>query len=222
MKLTDGIYLVGSGLTGFSLTDRFDCHVYVIDCGQETYAMIDSGAGRDVPALLAIMQDDGVDPAQYSTILLTHQHADHAGGAAALCEAMGSAPRVFASPHAADLVARGDEMALSLPAARSAGIYPADYRIPCLPHRGHTDGRCPVEARRDSFHGHRHTRALQGTHLKIARRAGRQTHSFLGATPSSQVARSSCKIFQTARFGTTARPLTDWPRSPSTCSYPDV
>ncbi len=128
MKLMGGIYLVGSGLTGLGLTDSFDCHVYMVDCGGGEYSLIDSGAGRDVAAILAIMREDGLDPDAVSTILLTHQHADHSGGAAALCEALGRVPRVLASPHAADLVTRGDEQALSLPAARAAGIYPPEYR----------------------------------------------------------------------------------------------
>ena len=128
MKLMEGIYLVGSGLAGLGLTDSFDCHVYAVDCGGGEYALIDSGAGRDVAAILAIMEEDGLNPGAVSTILLTHQHADHSGGAAALCEALGCAPRVLASPHAADLVTRGDEQALSLPAAQAAGIYPPEYR----------------------------------------------------------------------------------------------
>src|SRR5262249_29762542 len=49
---------------------------------------------------------------------------------------LGGTPRVLASAHAADLVTRGDEEALSLPAARAAGIYPADYRYRACPAEG--------------------------------------------------------------------------------------
>ena len=31
MKLTDRIYLVGSGGQGFNLTDDYDCHIYLLD-----------------------------------------------------------------------------------------------------------------------------------------------------------------------------------------------
>ncbi len=136
MKLIEGVYLVGSGLSGFSLTDSFDCHVYMIDCGQGEFALIDSGAGRDVAAILATIVADGLKPAAISTILLTHQHADHSGGAAALRETLGGMPRVLASPHAADLISRGDEAALSLPAARAAGIYPVEYVYHACPTEG--------------------------------------------------------------------------------------
>ena len=33
MKISDRIYLAGSGRSGFGLTDDFDCHVYVLDGG---------------------------------------------------------------------------------------------------------------------------------------------------------------------------------------------
>jgi glyoxylase-like metal-dependent hydrolase (beta-lactamase superfamily II) len=141
MKLMERIYLVGSGLVGFSLTDDFDCHVYAVDCGGGAWALIDAGAGRDVAAIMEVMRQDGLDPAGVSTILLTHQHADHSGGAAALCDALGGRPRVLASPHAAALVTAGDEAALSLPAARAAGIYPPEYRYrACAAEGSLTDG----------------------------------------------------------------------------------
>jgi glyoxylase-like metal-dependent hydrolase (beta-lactamase superfamily II) len=135
MKLAEGIHLVASGLHGCGLTDDFDCHVYLIDCGGES-ALVDTGAGRDVAAILEVMREDGLDPAAITTILLTHQHADHSGGAAGLRDVLGGAPRVLASPHAADLVTRGDEEALSLPAARAAGIYPPDYHYRPCPAQG--------------------------------------------------------------------------------------
>jgi len=136
MKLSEGVYLVGSGLAGMGLTDDFDCHIYMVACGGGEHVLIDSGAGRDVEGILGVIGGDGLDPASVTAILLTHQHADHSGGAAALRERLGSLPRVLASPHAADLVARGDEAALSLPAARAAGIYPPEYRYRACPTEG--------------------------------------------------------------------------------------
>jgi glyoxylase-like metal-dependent hydrolase (beta-lactamase superfamily II) len=86
--LTKQIYLVGSGEVG--LSDPDDCHVYLLDGGSE-YALIDAGCGteRSVAAILATMAADGLDPARLRTILLTHWHFDHSGGAASFREQHG-------------------------------------------------------------------------------------------------------------------------------------
>lgn len=42
MKLTDNVYLVGSGEIG--LTNQYDCHVYLIDGGSDA-VLIDAGVG---------------------------------------------------------------------------------------------------------------------------------------------------------------------------------
>ena len=33
MRLTDSIHIVASGDSGFSLTNAFDCTVYLVECG---------------------------------------------------------------------------------------------------------------------------------------------------------------------------------------------
>lgn len=80
MKLTEHIYLVGSGEAG--LSDPRDCHAYLVDGGGE-YALVDTGCGseRSIAAMLSTMERDGLDPALLRTIVLTHWHFDHAGGA---------------------------------------------------------------------------------------------------------------------------------------------
>ena len=130
MQLTEHVYLVGSGALGFDLTDPFDCHVYLID-GRTELALIDAGAGIDPNAIVANITAHGFALDRVRTILLTHAHADHSGGAAALHERLGAL--VAASPRAAGYVRRGDEAAISLPAAREAGIYPAAYRFTACP-----------------------------------------------------------------------------------------
>lgn len=129
MRITPRIALVGSGQLGFDLSDPLDCNVYLLDCGGEL-ALIDSGAGRDVDALLAVVRADGYDPARIRHVLLTHAHADHAGGCAALRERLGAT--VWASAEAGQWLHDGNEAAISLDVARAAGGYPADYRLhPC-------------------------------------------------------------------------------------------
>ena len=81
MQITDRIYLVGSGRMGFDLTDALDCHVWLLD-GGDAYALVDAGAGRDVDQILDRVREDGLDPGRIGTVLLTHAHADHSGGAA--------------------------------------------------------------------------------------------------------------------------------------------
>jgi glyoxylase-like metal-dependent hydrolase (beta-lactamase superfamily II) len=80
VRLTNRIYLVGSGEIG--LSDPDDCHVYLIDGGGE-YALIDAGCGteRSVSAILATLVADGLDLALLRTVILTHWHFDHSGGA---------------------------------------------------------------------------------------------------------------------------------------------
>ena len=63
MKLTEGIHLVGSGSLGFDLTDNFDCHVYLLDGGDEL-ALVDTGAGLGAEAILDNVRRDGLDPAR--------------------------------------------------------------------------------------------------------------------------------------------------------------
>jgi glyoxylase-like metal-dependent hydrolase (beta-lactamase superfamily II) len=130
VKITDRVHLVASGQFGFSLTDDFDCHVYLLDGGDE-YGLIDAGGGRDLPGLLAQIAADGLDPSRVRQILLTHGHGDHAAGAAGLRERLGA--RVVASPVVAGYVQAGDERAVCLDVAREAGLYPADFVFPACP-----------------------------------------------------------------------------------------
>src|SRR3981081_3153401 len=80
MRLSERVHLVGSGSNGFDLTDAYDCHVYLIDGGEEL-ALIDVGAGMGAEAILDNARRDGFDPARIRHLILTHGHGDHAGGA---------------------------------------------------------------------------------------------------------------------------------------------
>lgn len=139
MRLTRHIAIVASGDNGFSLTNPFDCTVYLIDGGSEC-ALIDAGAGLEPNLILDRIRDVGYSPTDIRKILLTHGHGDHAGGAAALREACGAT--VFAMQPTADFVARGDLEALSLKSAMDAGVYAADYVFRPCPVSPVTDGQC--------------------------------------------------------------------------------
>ncbi len=126
MQLTETVHLVGSGQNGFSLTDPLDCHVYLLDGGAEL-ALIDAGAGRDVPAIVAQIEAAGFAPSDVAKIFITHLHLDHAGGAAELqrvCDA-----EIVASQDVARWLVEGNEEAASLVSSRQAGGYPGGSRL---------------------------------------------------------------------------------------------
>jgi glyoxylase-like metal-dependent hydrolase (beta-lactamase superfamily II) len=141
MRLTPSLSLVASGRSGFMLTDALDCNVYLVDTG-DGLLLIDSGAGRDVTALLAQVRADGYDPAAIRHVLLTHGHADHAGGSAELRQRLGA--KVWASAEAGCFVREADEAAISLPEARAAVIYPPGYRFEPCPVDGLAEDRVPL------------------------------------------------------------------------------
>jgi len=82
-KVTDGVYLVGSS----DLTDGRDCSVYLVDADE--LVLIDSGAGVNTPQIVRNIELVGLDPVRLSTLILTHCHIDHVGGAAYLRERFG-------------------------------------------------------------------------------------------------------------------------------------
>ena len=126
MRLTEHVRLVGSGAAGFDLTDALDCHVYLVE-GSEAAVLIDAGAGHDVEAILR-----NVGPTVPAHLLLTHAHADHAGGAASLAQRIPGL-RVLSGSPADRWIACGDEQMISLDVARAGGTYPADYVFPPCP-----------------------------------------------------------------------------------------
>lgn len=125
MQLTERVHLVGSGRNGFSLTDDFDCHVYLLDGGSEL-ALVDTGAGMGIPLILEQVRRAGFDPGQIRHLLLTHKHADHSGGAAALQAQL--TLTTWGTSHTAAAVADAPALDTSLEKFRRAGTYPADYR----------------------------------------------------------------------------------------------
>jgi glyoxylase-like metal-dependent hydrolase (beta-lactamase superfamily II) len=130
MKLADRIHLVGSGSMGFDLTDPYDCHVFLVDGGEEL-ALVDAGAGMGAEAIVANVRSDGFDPTSIRQLILTHGHVDHAGGAARMRELLPEIS-VLCSPVISGFVRSADEAGPSLDAAKQAGFYPADYVLePC-------------------------------------------------------------------------------------------
>jgi glyoxylase-like metal-dependent hydrolase (beta-lactamase superfamily II) len=135
MKLTREVYVVGGGRFGFGISGPLDCHVYVLDGGDEL-ALVDPGLGLpgNFDQVLQNMRDDGLDPRRVRKLILTHYHCDHVGAAREACERLDV--EVTASHITAPAIRTGDEKAVALDVARAAGFYPADYRLPpCPVHR---------------------------------------------------------------------------------------
>ena len=127
MQLTPEVQLVASGDGGVSLSDPYDCHVYlVVSEGQA--ALIDTGIGPSAAQIAGLIRATG---AELRYVLITHAHPDHSGGAAALREAFPRAA-VLASREVAGWLAAADEEAMSISRGISAEFYPEGYRFrPC-------------------------------------------------------------------------------------------
>jgi glyoxylase-like metal-dependent hydrolase (beta-lactamase superfamily II) len=130
MRIDERVYLVGSGNLGFNLTDDYDCHVYLVDGGSEM-ALIDSGGGHSVSAILKNIQSAGLDLGKLKFVLLTHAHLDHSGGASELHEHLNL--QVGLSHVRAEALRKGDEQAISLDLARAAGLYTERHRLKACP-----------------------------------------------------------------------------------------
>lgn len=140
MRLTDDIYVVGGGNTGFGLSGRLDCHVYLLNGGSEM-ALVDPGLGQpgDFDAVLENVRADGLDPRAIRKIILTHYHCDHIGAALEAQRKLDA--EVIASSAAAPAIRSGDERTVALDVAKAAGFYPQDFHLlPCPVHREVCEG----------------------------------------------------------------------------------
>jgi hydroxyacylglutathione hydrolase len=129
VRITDEVYLVGGGVANaFGLSDDPDCHVYLVDGGNEL-ALIDCGmaSGNSMERILGNVAADALEPEKIRKIIVTHYHMDHAGGAAHFRQRLGV--EVVAPADAAPALRTGDERAVALDVAKAAGFYAADYRF---------------------------------------------------------------------------------------------
>ncbi len=132
MKLTSSVHVVGGGRFGFGISGALDCHVYLLNGGDEL-ALIDPGLGMagDFDRILDNIRADGLDPRRIRKLILTHYHCDHIGAAAEAHKRLDV--EVYASALAAPVVRTGDERAVALDVAKRAGFYPADFTLPPCP-----------------------------------------------------------------------------------------
>ncbi len=115
MKLSENIYLCGSG--AFGLSPEGDCHCYALDAGDEL-VLIDCGLACEPSAILRNMEQDGLDTRKLTTVLLTHTHPDHVGGCAWLKQNL--PVRICASAFEAEVLQNGLTETLGLTAGPPA------------------------------------------------------------------------------------------------------
>lgn len=99
-KITKEVYRIG----GADITDARDCAAYLLDLGE--LVLIDIGSGMGLNKLIRNMETLGFNPADVSTMILTHCHVDHIGGAAAFRERFGT--RLIMHDKDAEIVERAD------------------------------------------------------------------------------------------------------------------
>jgi glyoxylase-like metal-dependent hydrolase (beta-lactamase superfamily II) len=122
-RITDIVWAVG-GPSGPERTSDFDGAQYLIWDGAAG-VLIDAGTGLGSDAWRANVAEVCGD-AQPFGVLISHYHADHAGGAAA---AVRAGIDVYAGDLTAAALEAADEDVTQVDRARRAGVYPADYRL---------------------------------------------------------------------------------------------
>ncbi len=114
-EVVKGIYIVGGG----EITDPRDAAVYLLDLGE--LVLIDTGGGESYKEILKNIEQVNLSAQKITTIILTHCHIDHIGGAKYLQDAIGC--RIIMHELDANAVERGDTQ-------MTAAHW---YRLPLLP-----------------------------------------------------------------------------------------
>jgi len=124
LRIAKDIYLVGGG--DIRLSNRMDCHIYLVDGGKEK-CLVDAGVGIDSKEIIRNIMQDGYNPRKdIDYILMTHAHADHAGGTGTMHRATGA--EVVAPRGEAKLIENGGrDLDAGLRTAKESGIYPKGY-----------------------------------------------------------------------------------------------
>ena len=142
-------------VAGSDITDPRDCSVYLLDVGE--LVMIDAGFGESIDLMLSRIEEYGLRPQEISTVILTHCHIDHIGGADQIRHRFGS--RLVMHELDAEIVARGDNRLTAafcfnkvfrpLPidlilSGEEQKLFISNQEVVCLHTPGHTPGSISV------------------------------------------------------------------------------
>ena len=100
-RIAENVYQVG----GAAISDVRDGAIYLLDFGE--LILIDSGAGIGFEQTIRNIEMVGFNPSAISTVILTHCHMDHIGGAALFRQNFGSKMVMHALD--AEIVEHGDQ-----------------------------------------------------------------------------------------------------------------
>lgn len=117
-RIIENIYQVG----GAAISDVRDGAIYLLDFGE--LVLMDSGAGVGFEQTIRNIEMVGFNPSAISTVILTHCHMDHIGGAALFRQNFGS--KVVMHALDAEIVEHGDQ---HMTAAWCFGIYLQPFLI---------------------------------------------------------------------------------------------
>jgi glyoxylase-like metal-dependent hydrolase (beta-lactamase superfamily II) len=146
---------------------------YILDLGDGTVALVDTGPDADAASLLAALEARELAPADVAAILLTHGHGDHIAGVPLFDDA-----RVFASPDEVELIAGREHPERPLPsfgdpeetdieitdALEDGDVLSLGQRqVRAFAVPGHTDGSVAYLFERVLFLGDAATATSQGT-----------------------------------------------------------
>ena len=210
--------MVGGGVTNaFGLSDDPDCHVYLIDGGDEL-ALIDCGMayGDSLERILGNVRAEGLDPARITKVIVTHYHMDHAGGAARFSRA----PRGRGGRARRRRARAAHRRRAGRCARRGQGGRVLRRGLPLRAGRGRSRGAGGRShpGRQPRAGGLRDAGALRRPRLATCSAAGSDATSSRG-TRSSAAAAWCCKTSTTARSRSRPQASPSWPSSSSTrCS----
>lgn len=128
MRIHENVYLVGSGGNGMQISHPLDCNIYLLDGGNNEYALIDAGIGLQPKKIVANIESSGIKMEEIKYLLITHIHGDHAAGASYFKEMYDI--KLVMAEEAVEWFETGNMNKTSFNQAIAGGLFPKDIQYP--------------------------------------------------------------------------------------------